>query len=377
MSKRRLGLLYAVTIAVFNCLYLTQPIQPFLAETYGVSPTRASLMVSLTLLPLGLAPFLYGFFVERLQPKRVLAWAAVLLALNQWFFVWVDRIDWMILSRLFQGLLFPAAMTALMTCISLESKEGEAGGNISRYVACTIVGGFSGRFFSGWFTEIYRWEFYFLFSGGLLLLAILPVAGWKGEVAGRRRVSGFGSLRLILAGKNNLRIYAFTFLGFFGFASIMNFIPFRIARLDEAIDSAKSGSVYLGYAAGVFATFLVGKAARRLTGLRGIILLGWTFFLTGALLFLIPFYPTMMLGMLVFCAAFFFLHSFFSRHLNQTNATDKGLVNGLYVGFYYSGGAAGSYLPGLVMEATGWHGLMAVLFAAIFVQLALALSAKP
>jgi YNFM family putative membrane transporter len=48
------------------------------------------------------------------------------------------------------------------------------------------------------------------------------------------------------------------------------------------------------------------------------------------------------------------------------------VVNGLYVAFYYGGGAVGSYLPGYVYKGFGWSGFVAVLIAVLVVALLLA-----
>jgi YNFM family putative membrane transporter len=48
------------------------------------------------------------------------------------------------------------------------------------------------------------------------------------------------------------------------------------------------------------------------------------------------------------------LHSAGSGFVNKNVDKNKGVVNGLYVSFYYFGGILGSYLPGLIYENEGW-----------------------
>jgi YNFM family putative membrane transporter len=51
---------------------------------------------------------------------------------------------------------------------------------------------------------------------------------------------------------------------------------------------------------------------------------------------------------------------------------NKGAVNGLYVAFYYGGGAVGSYLPGYAYRNFGWGGFMTVLIVVLVIALLLA-----
>jgi YNFM family putative membrane transporter len=67
--------------------------------------------------------------------------------------------------------------------------------------------------------------------------------------------------------------------------------------------------------------------------------------------------------MLFFAAGMFTLHSVLSAFLNHLETTRKGLINGLYVSAYYSGGAVGSWLPGHLLQASGWTAFVGLLTA--------------
>lgn len=69
-------------ILVFYALYAPQPLLPVLAETFAVSESRAALLITVSLLPLALAPVAYGFLLQRLSARRVLIGATWLFALS-------------------------------------------------------------------------------------------------------------------------------------------------------------------------------------------------------------------------------------------------------------------------------------------------------
>ena len=55
------------------------------------------------------------------------------------------------------------------------------------------------------------------------------------------------------------------------------------------------------------------------------------------------------------CAAFFLIHSLLAAFLNHHATSSRGVVNGLYLSFYYSGGALGGWLPGYIYRDYGWN----------------------
>ena len=49
--------------------------------------------------------------------------------------------------------------------------------------------------------------------------------------------------------------------------------------------------------------------------------------------------------------------------MNKLAGGNKGVVNGLYVAFYYSGGAVGSSVPGFIYHGCGWASFLSALAA--------------
>ena len=68
--------------------------------------------------------------------------------------------------------------------------------------------------------------------------------------------------------------------------------------------------------------------------------------------------------MFVFAAGMFALHSVLSGYMNHLSER-KGLISGLYISAYYTGGALGSFLPGLFYHSTGWSGFVVLLMAMV------------
>lgn len=68
----------------------------------------------------------------------------------------------------------------------------------------------------------------------------------------------------------------------------------------------------------------------------------------------------------VFCGAMFIIHSIAAPLVNRISNATASVTNGLYVSFYYSGGALGSYLPGLVYQGLGQQVFFTFDFKCVF-----------
>src|SRR5690606_15792950 len=118
-----------------------------------------------------IAPIAYGFLLESVSAKRMLVGAALLLAITSFILAAGPGYGGFLLVRLLQGLMIPAMLTALMTYISASAGPGKLGRAMAVYVASTVLGGFSGRAFSGFVAEWANWQTSFLLIGLLLLAA--------------------------------------------------------------------------------------------------------------------------------------------------------------------------------------------------------------
>jgi YNFM family putative membrane transporter len=96
------------------------------------------------------------------------------------------------------------------------------------------------------------------------------------------------------------------------------------------------------------------------------------FFLISLLVMLVPQVWALVGGMFILCGASFLTHATATGYLNRHLSRSKGVVNGLYVSFYYGGGAIGSYLPGYVYRDSGWGGFIALLCVVLVIALLLA-----
>ncbi|MDX9894602.1 MFS transporter [Desulfofustis limnaeus] len=356
--------LYFATVVTICSLYAAQPIQPVFQREFGLSGLQAILFTTLMMLPLGFAPLFYGYLLELVPARRVLRGALLALGLLELLFSLSTGYELLLLLRALQGLLLPAVLTALMSYISYTSGRATVQQAVAVYVGMTIIGGILGRMLSGICTELFGWRFFFL------LLALLFVLCWRllAPLDPTLRLSLTQPDPRQLAGLLRrgplLWVYGAIFFIFFAGAALLNFIPFELKRLDGHFGEAAVGLVYLGNSMGILVAFGNTRLRRFCGGEIGAVAAGLAVFMTGTILFLYGHYLVMFGAMFVFCLGMFAAHATLFGLVSRLEEAHKPVANGLYMSFYYFGGAIGSFVPSLVYESWGWRWFIAVLLAA-------------
>lgn len=350
------------TILALSALYAPQPLLPTISQQFQVSREAAAALTTVTFIPLAIAPLLYGYLLESISATRVLKLAVPLLALSELLFAASSSFPLLLGIRLLQGLLIPAILTALMTYLSQHSSRDTITRTMSIYIAATIFGGFIGRATSGLIASWLGWQYSFILLAasllvGYALLLRMPETGTLKLARPHPRV-----LLQTLKKPNFLPIYLTVFCLFMVFAAVMNYLPFRLLELSAQADELRIGLMYSGYTMGILTSLGAPSICRWLKTEERAIRLGLLAFAT-TLICLAAGQIALLFGtMFLFCAAMFLVHTTASGLVNRLADNDnRGLTNGLYVAFYYSGGAIGSFAPGLIYRLAGWHGFLAVL----------------
>ncbi|HML54628.1 MAG TPA: MFS transporter [Solidesulfovibrio magneticus] len=376
MGKWTLAALFAATVCGISSIYLPQPLLPLLAEAFGASQATASLAVTATMLPLGLAPLVYGFFLDAVPARPLIAMSLGLLGVTTAALPFCADFEVFLALRVVQGLVVPCLLTALMTYLATSVPPAEVRRVMAAYIAVTVLGGFSGRFFSGLTAHLLGWRFPFYCLGATLAACCLACLALPPD--GR---SAFLPIRLrdapqVLAKPGFLITYLIVALLFFVFSGMLNLLPFRLGELDGGYSPLRAGAMYCGYLMGIVTCLTSHRVSGRLGGPAGAMALGAAVVIGAAALFAVPAAWAVFLSVFVLCTGMFMAHSVAPGVLNSAEAEHKGLVNGLYISFYYSGGALGTYLPGLVLGRLGFGAAASVLVAAAAAATALAVGLR-
>lgn len=357
------ALTLAITVLAYFVLYGPQPLLPRLGEAFGVSESQTALLMTATLLPLGIAPIAYGAVLSRVSSRQVLIVGISGLGVATLLFGWAGDYPTLLVIRLAQGLILPAVLTAMMTALSERTEPRRMQRVMSAYIASSIVGGLGGRLLSGAFATYVDWTAFFHLTGAALLLTVPFLWQAPAARAGTASSASAGRIAEVWLRHGNWRIYSAIFCLFFVFVGLLNFLPFRVRALQPDASEFLIGLVYSGYLMGIFAAL----AARRVISVLGnpqrALLVGYGIYLLSLAPTLTPSVLALFASIFPFCLGMSLVHSIASATVNETAGAQRGMVNGLYVSSYYSGGVLGSYVPGLFYERAGWPATLAVLAA--------------
>ena len=109
--------------------------------------------------------------------------------------------------------------------------------------------------------------------------------------------------------------------------------------------------MYSGYMMGMVTSLSAVRIGRRLGGERRAMLAGLATLAVALVGLGTSRVDVFFAVMFLFCGAMFLVHATASGLLNRRAGAGKGIVNGLYVAFYYGGGTVGSFLPGYAYRA--------------------------
>ena len=116
----RLPHLLVCSVFIFFVLYAPQPLLSLFASEFNVAPAVAGSLMTATMLPLAIAPLVYGLFLAKINPLLILRIAMVLLGLSCLLFIYVPSFELLLLVRFLQGLTLPAALTAMTSYIGMS-----------------------------------------------------------------------------------------------------------------------------------------------------------------------------------------------------------------------------------------------------------------
>ncbi len=369
MKQAEILLYYFCTGLTLCILYATQPIGPIFESQLGISKTQAALFTTAIMTPLAFAGIFYGYLLEKIQIKSILVIAFLLLGISEIIFSFTHSYFLLLNIRGFQGLLIPAVLTGIMSYISQISSKDSVANAIGVYIGVTIIGGFMGRALSGFFTDIFGWRVFFFIIGCIAILASILLLKFSQNIKASYLKPHLIDIIHTLKTRHNLYIFLMIFGIFFTFQAMLNFIPFELAKISDNYSSSKAGMLYIGYLVGVLVAFNTKKIVAFLGSSIKSIIVGIIILIIAIQIFRIESFWLIFVAMVVFCLGNFIAHSIASGFINKMATSHKGISNGLYVSFYYFGGALGSFVPGFIYIPFGWGAMLSFISVVSFISL--------
>lgn len=363
--------LLGCSVFIFFVLYAPQPLLGLFSKQFSVTPAAAGSLMTATMLPLAVAPLLYGLLLAKRNPLQVLRIAMLILAFSCILFTWATRFELLLVIRFIQGLTLPAALIAMTSHIGNNYQADTLQKNMTLYIGSTIVGGYLGRVLAASFNDWWSWQSFYYFMAVMLLLLALAIN--KKHRLSRITVTVNSPLGFLkqLATRPVLTLYGAIFCMFFCFAALLNYLPFILKDNFSITNTRHIGWVYTGYLIGALASVASPWLLKKSHSPWQLLVSVFAFYCLSTVLLLSPQLIIFLIAFTCFCGAMFIIHSCAAPLVNKLSQAPPSVTNGGYVSFYYSGGALGSFLPGVIYQHYGFSAFIITLLCVCLSGLAL------
>ncbi|WP_408911289.1 MFS transporter [Corynebacterium gottingense] len=367
-----------VGLAIFSSLYATQALLPTLTREMGIDPSTAALTVSAATGALAVCVVPASILSEKFGRGRVLVISALAATALGLTLPLAQSIEQLVVLRSLQGALLAGTPAVAMAWLSEELDERDLAGAMGLYIAGTSVGGLTGRLIPAFMLEVTDWRWALATSAAVSLALAVATAILLPEQRNFRPKASIrpgAEVRAVTGHLRNPRLVglvATAFIAMGVFVSMYNFFGFRAIN-DFGLAPSLAGLTYVMYLSGTWSSARAGSFVSHF-GRGRVVLAAAVLMLTGALIGSSGNLIVTLVGLLLFTASFFALHSTASGWVGLIAEKDRAEASSLYVFCYYMGSSLLGAATGQAFEALPWAGFVAVLAALLGALIAIAVA---
>ena len=305
--------LFLAGFAVFSSLYCVQPMMPFLAKFFQITPTHSSFPLSFSTIALALGLLFAGLISDRFGRKRIMAIAlfstASLLLISSFLPYW----EIFLATRMMIGLAVSGVASVAMTYIGEEIAEKDVGFAMGLYISGTAIGGMGGRLIAGVLLDFISWQTATLIIGMLnLLIAIvfymaLPASKhFKSYPIQLKRFTE--SFKKNLSDRKLCLLFIEGFILMGCFVTVFNYMSYHLLEKPFELSQTWIGLISIAYLSGIYSSPHAASWSRKF-GRDNVLIVMFCTMILGLWLMLIPSLTMILIGLLIFTFSFFAAHS--------------------------------------------------------------------
>lgn len=353
--------LFLAGFAIFSSLYCVQPMMPFLAKFFHITPTHSSFPLSFSTVALALGLLFAGLISDRFGRKKIMVISlfstAILLLISSFLPYW----EVFLTTRMLIGLAVSGVASVAMTYIGEEIADKDVGFAMGLYISGTAIGGMGGRLIAGVLLDYISWQTATMIIGILnLIIAVvfyLALPASKHFKAYPINFSRFKeSFKKNLSDAKLRLLFAEGFILMGCFVTVFNYISYHLLEKPFELSQTWIGLISIAYLSGIYSSPRAASWGRKY-GREKVLPVMFLTMILGLWIMLIPSMWTIILGLLIFTFSFFAGHSTSSSWVSLQSLQYRAVGSSLYLFCYYVGSSLLGSSGGLVWESFGWLGL--------------------
>ena len=320
-----------------------------------------SATVSVLIFGVALANIPFGMAADHWPIKPLLLGGALVTIVALIWSARAQSIEELTAARFLGGLAIPALTTCLVTWLSQSQPPELLARTMGNYVAATVLGGYGGRLISGVLFTPEQWRLSLLTVAAMIgFCAALALWHMPSTAAPSITRKTYISLFELFKRPTLAPLFACGAAGLGLFATVFNFLPYRLAAAPFELPSHLSTVFYTTYMIGLLTAPLSGPLAARWGSSYRAMLVGALGIWAGLGLLLFDHLALTLTGLLVLSGSFFAMHA---AAVGSVNAQlrlgeGRGRANALYTLSYYIGGSIGIQLGGYIYLWAGWQAVL-------------------
>ncbi|WP_134682673.1 MFS transporter [Brevibacillus migulae] len=368
---------FAAGFNTFAILYSTQPLMPEFTDEFHISPTAASLSLSMTTISLAISMLLFSSVSEIWGRKPVMMISMMAASVLSILTACSTTYEFMLVFRVIQGFALGGLPSIAMAYLSEEMEPDSLGMAMGLYISGNSLGAVSGRIISGVLTDMFNWHAALGTISFISILACLiffvNLPNSKNFVPRSPKIGLlFTSLVSHLKDPVLLILFSLGFLLLGSNVALFNYVGYVFIAPPYSLSQTLVGWIFLVYLVGMYSSVWVAKMAKK-HGQQKVLILSLLITLAGACLTLESNLWIKILGLPLATFGFFGGHSIASGWVGRRALQNKAQASSLYLFFYYAGSSIGGTTAGVFWSSLGWGGVVGIIAGFLGIALFLAL----
>lgn len=370
--------LFAGGFSTFAVLYSTQPLLPYLSRDFHISPTTASLSLSVATITLAVSLLIVGSLSEALGRKQIMTFSMFSASILAILTGLVQNFHFLLVLRILQGFVLSGLSAIAMAYLSEEIEQKNLGIAMGIFISGNSLGGMFGRIIIGVFTDIFNWHIALccigILSLGASILFVIELPPSKHFEP--RTMDIWKLFKSLLSHLKNLKLLSIFGIGFLllgSLVSMYNYIGFQLIAPPYSLNQTLVSFIFVLYLMGTFSSTWMGRLADK-HGHQKILLSALFIMLVGASITLSVSLILKIIGIALLTFGFFGGHSIASSWVGHLATHDKAQAASLYLFFYYVGSSVGGTAGGTFWGLYGWNGVVSMILC--FIMLAITLTIR-